>query len=274
MKLPNVLLLFFLFGILFAGVVSDILADFDQQGPYEAGADAHRFGGVLNNRLHVHLWAHAYSSANGKNGHYSLKIALPNKDWKKEKISLIIHGGLIDGQFYDWLHKNHRFEENAGDAEATAGGVTVTEVDSQIIIKEFLAEANESVGPMPASVGPLPHHSDPSPAPVIEPEQQVGIFPIDPTDSPYPGERHGYKLITAVPYYYVSWYVKTPWDTSELGEYIEGDNGDGTATTATMSYTYPSGAMHTGDFLITAVIYRWSDMSQYEETYVATVTLE
>ena len=30
--------------------------------------------------------------------------------------------------------------------------------------------------------------------------------------------------------------------------------------------------MHTGDFLITAVICRWSDLSEYEETYTVTVS--
>lgn len=126
-------------------------------------------------------------------------------------------------------------------------------------------------------MGPIPPHlpvPTPLPIPVDDPEPEPGIYPIDPDDTPSPGERHGYMLITAEPYYWVDWYVKAPWDTSERGEYIEGDSGDGTSTEATMYYTYPSGAMHTGDFLITAVIYRWSDMSQYEETYVATVVLE
>ncbi|MDE0485108.1 MAG: hypothetical protein OXI67_21235 [Candidatus Poribacteria bacterium] len=68
--------------------------------------------------------------------------------------------------------------------------------------------------------------------------------------------------------------MKAPWDTSERGSYIEGDSGDGTTTEATFSYTFPSGAMNTGDFLITAVIARWSDMSEYEETYTATVSSE
>jgi hypothetical protein len=83
-----------------------------------------------------------------------------------------------------------------------------------------------------------------------------------------------FRLITDVHYYWVDWYVKAPWETSERGTHIEGQLGDGETTESTFSYTFPSGAMHTGDFLITAVIYRGTDMSQYEETYTATVSLE
>ncbi len=67
---------------------------------------------------------------------------------------------------------------------------------------------------------------------------------------------------------------KAPWETSERGSFITDELGDGTKTESTFSYAFPSGSMHTGDFLITAVIYRWSDMSQYEETYTETVSLE
>ena len=158
-------------------------------------------------------------------------------------------------------------EEMGGPIRLTEFGYKVDcTAEGDLSIAKFDVWDTEVVGEIPIL--------EPTPTPTPNPEPQLGIFPIDPSDIPSPGERHGYILYTAEPYYYVSWYVKAPWDTSELGEYIEGDNGDGTATTATMYYTYPSGAMHTGDFLITAVIYRWSDMSQYEETYVATVVLE
>ena len=103
----------------------------------------------------------------------------------------------------------------------------------------------------------------------------LGISPTDPNQSPSPGEAYEVRLVTEVPYYFVDWYVKAPWDTSERGTHEEYDPGDGTLTEATFRYTFPSGAMHTGDFLITAVYYLWSsDTSEYEETYTATVVLE
>lgn len=103
----------------------------------------------------------------------------------------------------------------------------------------------------------------------------LGISPTDPNQSPSPGEAYEVRLVTEVPYYFVDWYVKAPWDTSERGTHEEYDPGDGTLTEATFRYTFPSGAMHTGDFLITAVYYLWSsDTSEYEETYTVTVSLD
>ncbi len=104
-------------------------------------------------------------------------------------------------------------------------------------------------------------------------DQNPGIFANNQDQETSPGDMHEVQLITEEPYYYIDWYVKAPWETSERGTYIEGVSGDGTTTTASLSYTFPSGAMHTGDFLITAVIYRWSDMSEYEESYTVTVTV-
>ena len=102
----------------------------------------------------------------------------------------------------------------------------------------------------------------------------VGLSPSDPDQVPQPGESATLDLVTSEPYYNVSWYVKAPWESGDRGTYQEDTSGDGTSTTASFSYTFPSGAMHTGDFLITAVIYRWSDMSLYgEETCTITVDM-
>ncbi len=98
-----------------------------------------------------------------------------------------------------------------------------------------------------------------------------GIYLADQT--PQPGDSATLNLVTSEPYYWVDWYVKAPWESGERGTYQEGTCGDGTSTIASFSYTFPSGIMHTGDFLITAVIYRWSDMSTYEETYAVTVDM-
>ena len=101
----------------------------------------------------------------------------------------------------------------------------------------------------------------------------LGISPADPNQTPQPGDSATLTLVTEEAYDYVNWHVKAPWETSERGTYVECDWGDGTINEATFSYTFPSGAMHTGDFLITAVICRWSDLSEYEETYTVTVDM-
>ena len=100
----------------------------------------------------------------------------------------------------------------------------------------------------------------------------IGLSPVNPNPTPQPGDSITLNLVTSEPYYDVNWYVKAPWETSERGTYQGYDHdSSGTATEASFSYTFPSGSMHTGDFLITAVIYRHSDMSSYEETYTVTV---
>ena len=115
----------------------------------------------------------------------------------------------------------------------------------------------------------------PTPQEGTNTEPQMGIFATDSDDTASPGEKHEYKLITETPYYWVDWYVKAPWETSARGTYITGEGGDGSKTESTISYTFPSGVMHTGDFLITAVYYLWSDTSsENEETYTETVSLE
>ena len=101
----------------------------------------------------------------------------------------------------------------------------------------------------------------------------LGISPADSEQIPQPGDSATLTLVTEEAYDYVNWHVKAPWETSERGTCVECDWGDGTINEATFSYTFPSGAMHTGDFLITAVICRWSDLSEYEETYTVTVDM-
>ena len=104
---------------------------------------------------------------------------------------------------------------------------------------------------------------------------QLGMSAVAPDATPAPGNTYEVRLVTEVPYYYVDWYVKAPWDTSERGTHEEYDPGDGTLTEATFSYTFPSGVMNTGDFIITAVYYLWSsDPNEYEETLTVTVSLD
>ena len=264
MKLTSVFLLFLFSCVVFSvGPVSTISAEEDHdaevEGPYAAEAHAYRKGGLK----HVTLHAKGTSTERGKNGYFDFRhyrVFVPNRLNLLESKD----GGPIDGSFHEELDRTYKNEPRKC--------IVISDVWGNDSYGNFCdPTAIASVGPMPPPPIPVPPPDD---AAAADDDPEPGIYPIDPSDTPSPGERHGYILITAEPYYWVDWYVKAPWDTSERGEYIEGDNGDGTATEATMYYTYPSGAMHTGDFLITAVIYRWSDMSQYEETYTATVVLE
>ena len=271
--------------ILFVGSDSYILAqvidvDVDYDGPYEAYASAERYGGVpangLNglhinqpNGLHVKLFASVYSSPNGRNSEWKIRMKVPAKGTNLKYKSDV----PTDGTIYKRIRIYYAFEPNICVAASSIYGYDKkSESGSQVNNPPFYNAV--AAAAVPEMIEPDSIVNTPGPDTSTDDDPEPGIYPIDPSDTPSPGERHGYKLITAAPYYYVSWYVKTPWDTSELGEYIEGDNGDGSSTEATMYYTYPSGAMHTGNFTITAVISRWSDMSQYEETYVATVVLE
>lgn len=92
---------------------------------------------------------------------------------------------------------------------------------------------------------------------------------------PFPGDVVEMALVTDMAYSSVYWYVNTPWDSYDdgtLGGNVETDTGDGTTNVASLSWTAPSGAMHTGDCVITAYIYRW-DNTVYEETYTVTVDM-
>ena len=254
MKLYRVLLLIFCSGILFVGVVSDISASgFQREGPYEASVDARRFGGN-ENRLHVNLYARASSTDRARNGHLSIYLKITN-GWSNSENEY-----PVDSHVWLWDHRDFQFEENSGYVYAYASGQDTGRT-------WYTAYADDTAEPMPPP--------DPPPATnPTNPEPQLGISPVDPDDTPYPGNTYEFRLITDVHYYWVDWYVKAPWETSERGTHIEGQLGDGETTESTFSYTFPSGAMHTGDFLITAVIYRGTDMSQYEETYTATVSLD
>lgn len=101
----------------------------------------------------------------------------------------------------------------------------------------------------------------------------LGITLANSDQTPQPGDSVTLNLVTADPFYDVSWYVHTPWDTSSSGTYQGYTYGGGTATTASLTYTFPSGAMHTGDFMFRAVIYD-PDMSSYTETYTVSVSSE
>lgn len=115
MKLSNVLLIFFFSGIIFVGVVTDVLAySVTTNLPYSVVVDGHRYGGV-NDRLHVNLFASAESNIFGVNGEYELQhlvggqggigggIIKKRRQTDKFSAAELDVDGLIDGEFYDYI---------------------------------------------------------------------------------------------------------------------------------------------------------------------------
>lgn len=96
----------------------------------------------------------------------------------------------------------------------------------------------------------------------------TGLSSSDSSYTARAGGTHQANLVADGPYSQVYWYVKAPGDTSSYGTQVEIDNGDGSTSEASLSYTFPSGV--TGEHTITAYIYR-SDLSVYEESYTVTV---
>ena len=104
-----------------------------------------------------------------------------------------------------------------------------------------------------------------------EVEVGMGLTPSDGIYTASAGDTHESTLNTGEPHYSVSWYVKKPGDTSDYGTFVENDSGNGTRTTASLSYTFPSGIG--GDYVITAIAYRWTDMSLIDEiSYTVSVS--
>lgn len=83
------------------------------------------------------------------------------------------------------------------------------------------------------------------------------------------GDRHTANFTTPSPYSSVHWYVKSPTDTSDLGTNVEIDAGDGSSTTASLDYTFPTDAV-AGAYVITAYVYTVSG-EVYEVSYTVTV---
>ncbi len=84
------------------------------------------------------------------------------------------------------------------------------------------------------------------------------------------GDSHTAYYSTSSPYSSVYWYVKSPSDTSTHGTNEEIDQGDGSLTTASFTYTFPTGV--SGVYTITAYMYD-SDSSVYEDSYTVSVLL-
>ncbi|MDE0313280.1 MAG: hypothetical protein OXM61_00130 [Candidatus Poribacteria bacterium] len=104
-------------------------------------------------------------------------------------------------------------------------------------------------------------------------DPEPGLSPDNGSYVASPGDSHQANLITDAPYNSVYWYVRGPGESSNsLGSNIDTTYGDDEATSTedSFTYTFPSGAMHTGEYVITAYIYL-ADQSVDQEHYTVTV---
>ena len=100
------------------------------------------------------------------------------------------------------------------------------------------------------------------------PGKTAQLSPYDDTYTASAGDSHTSNFSTDSPYTSVQWYVKPPGDTSERGTLIETDTGDGSATTASLSYTFAASAV-AGAYIITA--YVTTPDGVYEVSYTVTI---
>ena len=95
-----------------------------------------------------------------------------------------------------------------------------------------------------------------------------GLSPTNGSNLAVGGETYELQLVAEENYYYVHWYVKSPSETG-IGTEIEYDgDGFGGTSKASFSWTFP---YTTGEYVITARVYRFSDYTYYDETYTVTV---
>ena len=85
------------------------------------------------------------------------------------------------------------------------------------------------------------------------------------------GDKHTAKVTAPEAIYSVTWYIASP-GTTGRGTFAGSTPGDGSATTADLDYTFPSGV--SGDYRITAAVYKHADMSLLGEvSYTVSVSL-
>lgn len=104
-------------------------------------------------------------------------------------------------------------------------------------------------------------------------DPEPGLSPDNGSYVASPGDSHQANLITDAPYNSVHWYVRGPGESSDsLGSNVDTTYGDDEATSTedSFTYTFPSGSMHTGEYTITAYIYR-ANQSVYQKHYTVTV---
>ena len=97
----------------------------------------------------------------------------------------------------------------------------------------------------------------------------VGLSPANDSYYASAGDSHTANFTAAEAYSSVYWYVKSPSQTG-LGTNVETDTGGSSSYSASLLYTFPSDA--SGDYVITAYVYKYSDSSTYETSYSVSVS--
>lgn len=217
----------------------------------------------------VHIHGIVYSSDHDddhKNGNYTLtlEVSCPENVWDDDwweaafdqQTPVSDTDNFTDG--VRWERDITFHAQGLSDVRGIEYRASATVENGVGIERDFIKKPINSFD----EVAESDHSSDPNP----------GIYLADSDQTIQTGDNVTLNLITAEPFYDVSWYVHTPGDTSSSGTYLQSNSGDGTSTDTSLSYTFPSGTMHTGSYLFRAVIYQWSDMTWYgEETYTVIV---
>ncbi|MYB63933.1 hypothetical protein F4X73_04520 [Candidatus Poribacteria bacterium] len=204
--------------------------------------------------------------------------------YRHENVDSTVSAGIwsIDAWYHNDEDRNGKDIAFVGDTYGTISGSRTfwlkkprdVKGKSDAFIVNHPDESSEASACVAAAWVEWPSEEQP-PSENEDDSENLGITPADPDqDPPIPGDRFEFIVVCDSPFYWIDVWVKTPWDTNEKGTKLgSGVFGDGNATEEQFSYTFPSGLMNTGLFQITATIYRYSDMSDYTETYSVFVSV-
>ena len=102
-----------------------------------------------------------------------------------------------------------------------------------------------------------------------DPEPTGSLSPSDDVYTASAGDSHTANFTDPSAYTSVKWYVKSPSDTSDRGALVETDTGNGSATTASLNYTFTADT-EAGVYVITA--YVTTSSGTYEVSYTITLS--
>ena len=213
-------------------------------------------GGFAGNDTNVHIHGIAYAHWT-REGNYSILLTASGAD----PVS-------AQGSFDNGIRKEKDLTFETGDINRAAMGWTASstleikkEDDTTVIHRDYDEKEVNEFWENP-DWRDAQGNADPEP----------GLSPANGSYVASPGDSHEANLITDAPYNSVYWYVRGPGEPSDsLGSNEETDySNDSGSTEASFSYTFPSGSMYTGEYTITAYIYR-GNQSTYEQSYTVTV---
>ncbi len=249
-----------------------------------------RCGTVFDYVLNMPQTARAYASVNktaGTGGTEVSTYGYISSDYYRDKDESVISAGrwtlniwyakdpkndveteFVADEYYSITGEKKFWFKKPRDVKGSATAIVYNDInepdDSYVYLADAWAEFPTEEPPPENEAG-----DDNEDSPDIG--RDPGLFHDDPLHFPEPGESITLNLVTDGPYSQVYWYVKAPSETSHYGTNVEIDEGDGTSNEASLTYTFPSGAMHTGEFKITAYIYP-SSGEVYEYSYTVNVT--